>query len=265
MQDLHMHCKFSFDSHTNPEENIKSCINNNIKIMAFTDHIDKYCQKNADDMTFDLDDYFSTINLLREKYKKDIKILTGVEIGIAYENKDIINKIIKDNPFDFIIGSIHAVEFVDVWGQRKIIEKDPINSFRKYYSYMIDSVKAIKDFSVLGHIDYIDRYINDKSLIPKYESYEDLIEKLLKELIDTNRGIEVNTAGFRNNLPHANPKDNILTKYKLMGGDIITLGSDSHTPNTCGYMIDETIKHIKDLGFNHISYFENKIEKQIKI
>lgn len=265
MQDLHMHSKFSFDSITNPEENVKSCIKNDIKIMAFTDHIDKYCQKDADDMTFDLDQYFSTIYSLREKYKNDIKILAGVEVGIAYENKDIINNLIDEKPFDFVIGSIHAVNFVDVWGQREEIAKDPLNSFRKYYTYMIDSVKAIKNFSVLGHIDYIDRYISDKSLIPAYEEYEDLIEELLRELIDSNRGIEVNTAGFRNKLPYANPKDKILKKYRDMGGEIITLGSDSHTPDTCGYMIYESIKHLKDLGFNHISYFEDKQEKQIEI
>lgn len=265
MQDLHMHSKFSFDSLTNPEENIKSCINNNIKIMAFTDHIDKYCQKNRDDMAFDLDEYFSTIYSLREKYKNEIKILAGVEIGIAYENKEEINKLIEDNPFDFIIGSIHAVNFSDVWGQRENIAKDPIKSFRKYYTYMIDSVKAIKNFSVLGHIDYIDRYIRDKSLIPEYEEYEDLIEELLNELIERKIGIEINTAGFRNNLPHANPKDKIIKKYKDMGGDIITLGSDSHTPDTCGYRIDESIKHLKSLGFNYISYFENKKEIRIEI
>lgn len=263
MQDLHMHSKFSFDSISDPEENIKSCIDNNIKIMAFTDHIDKYCQIDRDDMTFDLDVYFSTIYWLREKYKNDIKILAGVEIGIAYENKNIINKLIEDNPFDFIIGSIHSVNFSNVWGQREKIAKDPINSFRKYYTYMIDSVKAIKNFSVLGHIDYIDRYIRDKSLIPEYGVYEDLIEALLKELIERKIGIEVNTAGFRNNLVHANPKDTILKKYKDMGGDIITLGSDSHTPDTCGYKIYESIKHLKTLGFDHISYFEDK--KEIKI
>ncbi|MDU5373405.1 PHP domain-containing protein, partial [Anaerococcus vaginalis] len=37
MQDLHLHSHFSFDSNTNPEENVKSAIKNKIKIMAFTD------------------------------------------------------------------------------------------------------------------------------------------------------------------------------------------------------------------------------------
>lgn len=83
MQDLHLHSHFSFDSNTNPEENVKSAIKNKIKIMAFTDHLDNFCQ-NDRDISFDLDEYFSTIYKLREKYKNQIKILAGIEIGLAY-------------------------------------------------------------------------------------------------------------------------------------------------------------------------------------
>ena len=92
-----------------------------------------------------------------------------------------------------------------------------------------------------------------------------MIEEILKELVKTNRGFEYNTAGFRNDLTHANPKDKILEKYKNLGGNIITLGSDSHFPDTISYKIDDGIKHLKDLGFDHISYFENKKEKIIEI
>lgn len=264
MQDLHLHSEFSFDSYTDPEENIKVAIKNKVKIMAFTDHMDNFCQ-NDRDISFDLEKYFSTIYKFREKYKNQIKILAGVEVGLAYENADKINQFIDENPFDFIIGSIHAVEFKDIWSNRKIIEKNPKYYFRKYYQYMLESIKSCKNFSVLGHIDYIDRYIKDKSVIPDFSFYEDLIEEILKELIKTNRGIEYNTAGFRNNLSYANPKDKILEKYKNLGGNIITLGSDSHFPDTISYKIDDGIKHLKDLGFDHISYFENKKEKIIEI
>ena len=123
MIDLHLHSHFSFDSNTNPEENVKSAIKNKIKIMAFTDHLDNFCQ-NDRDISFDLDEYFSTIYKLREKYKNQIKILAGIEIGLAYENADKIDKFIDENPFDFVIGSIHAVEFKDVWLNRKNIEKN---------------------------------------------------------------------------------------------------------------------------------------------
>ena len=264
MQDLHLHSEFSFDSYTDPEENIKAAIRNNIKIMAFTDHMDNFCQ-NDRDISFDLEKYFSTIYKFREKYKNQIKILAGVEVGLACENADKINQFIDENPFDFIIGSIHAVEFKDIWSNRKIIEENPKYYFRKYYQYMLESIKSCKNFSVLGHIDYIDRYTKDKSVIPDFSFYEDLIEEILKELIKTNRGIEYNTAGFRNDLTHANPKDKILEKYKNLGGNIITLGSDSHFPDTISYKIDDGIKHLKDLGFDHISYFENKKEKIIEI
>ena len=60
-------------------------------------------------------------------------------------------------------------------------------------------------------------------------------------------------------------KDKILEKYKNLGGKTITLGSDSHFPDTISYKIDDGIKHLKEIGFDHISYFENKDEKIIEI
>lgn len=65
MQDLHLHSEFSFDSYTDPEENIKAAIKNKVKIMAFTDHMDNFCQ-NDRDIFFDLEKYFSTIYKFRE-------------------------------------------------------------------------------------------------------------------------------------------------------------------------------------------------------
>lgn len=266
MQDLHLHCKYSPDSFTNPNENIKKCIEKGLDVMAFTDHVDRFCQNNQNfDLQISTKDYLSFIDNFRKKYKDDIKILKGIEVGIAYENKNKIQDFIEKHNFDFVIGSIHAVNFKDVWSERRNIEKNPVKSFRKYYQYMIDSVKAVDKFSILGHIDYIDRYLEDKSKIPEFKDYEDLIDELLTILIKTNRGIEINTAGYRNGLSYPNPKDQILKRYKKLGGEIITLGSDSHTPDTCGYGIYENIKKLKDMGFDHISYFENKKEIKVSI
>lgn len=264
MQDLHLHSSFSFDSSADPEENVKQAIKNDIKIMAFTDHDETFC-KHDQTLNFDVKKYFSTIDTLREKYKDQIKILKGIEIGLGPDNADKINDFIDKNDFDFVIGSIHAMDFQDIWQNRKNIEKDPKYHFRKYYQCMLESVNKCNKFNILGHIDFIDRFIKDKNVIPEFSFYSDLIDEILKEIIKTNRGIEYNTAGFRNNLPHANPKDEILKRYKELGGTTITIGSDSHFNDTVSYKIYDGIDHLKELGFDHLSYFENKKEKIIEI
>ena len=62
------------------------------------------------------------------------------------------------------------------------------------------------------------------------QSYSDLIDACLKSLIENGKGIEVNTSGFRYGINGTYPSLNILKRYKELGGEIITAGSDSHKP-----------------------------------
>lgn len=258
MNEMHLHSNFSPDSQTNPEENIKFAIKNKIKNLYFTDHWEKFCQSPPHDSFFSTQKYFHTIIKLKEKYKEKINIYSGVELGLNLKNSKECKSFLESYDFDFSIGSIHAVDFVDVWQNRFNIGKNPKKYYLEYYSYMLSCVKEIDNFNVLGHIDYIDRYLTDKNLIPDFSFYEHLINDILKELIKTNRGIEYNTAGLRNNLSYANPKDEILKRYLDLGGKIITVGSDSHTPETIGYKFDYAYNHLKNLGFDKICIFKEK-------
>ena len=130
---------------------------------------------------------------------------------------------------------------------------------------MYKCVDNFNNFDVLGHIDYIDRYFEDFSTIPKYEEYHYLIESILKILIQKGKGIEVNTAGMRYGLDYFHPKIQILKLYKELGGEIITVGSDSHTPETIGYGYKAVEKMLKDIGFKYIHIFKERKKYPINI
>ena len=56
------------------------------------------------------------------------------------------------------------------------------------------------NFDALGHIDYIDRYFQNKELIPKFNVYEKEVNKVLELLIEKDKALELNTAGTRSGL-----------------------------------------------------------------
>lgn len=258
MIDLHSHSNFSPDSKSNPEDNIKAAISKNLKFISFTDHIDKFCKQAPKDSIFDIGKYFDKLTYLKEKYKGKIEILIGLELGLSCENYESCNKIIDNNNFDFVIGSIHSVSYADIYSNRDKYTDNMELFYTDYYSYMLESIKKITSFNILGHIDYLDRYIPDKSLIPEFDIYGDLVDEILKEIIRTNRGIEYNTAGFRYDLGHANPKNEILKRYYDLKGRIITIGSDAHRPEDVGHMNIDAITNLKAIGFKEISYYKNK-------
>ena len=77
----------------------------------------------------------------------------------------------------------------------------------------------------------------DNSL--KYADYSDLIDAVLKSLIERGRGIEINTSGFKYGISNTYPSLDIVKRYKELGGKYVTLGSDAHKAKYIGYGFDK--------------------------
>lgn len=92
---------------------------------------------------------------------------------------------------------------------------------------------------------------------PKGEKSEGIISEILKTVISDGKGIEFNTSYHRYGLKDTTPSTNILRLYRELGGEIITIGSDSHRPEHLGISDIETAKSIlKGLGFQYFCTYE---------
>ena len=65
-------------------------------------------------MILDLESYTQKIGIMKEKYRKDIEIKLGVEVGIQPHTKKYLEEKIKMYPFDFVIASSHAINGKDI-------------------------------------------------------------------------------------------------------------------------------------------------------
>ena len=73
-------------------------------------------------------------------------------------------------------------------------------------------------------MDYIVRYGPNKAAFYSYQSYQEIIDQILKTVIEMGKGIELNTAGFRKGIGQPNPSGDIIKRYRELGGEIITVG-----------------------------------------
>lgn len=261
--DYHTHSSFSVDSDAPMENMIISAISKGLDQLAFTDHIDF-------DSRYPFTDYNKYIPFimdLKERYKDRIDIVFGVEIGLENQWADKINPFSKEFPFDFIIGSSHATQKLDLYFDQKeyFSNKTKEEAYSIYFDELYKNVLACDNFNVYGHLDFVSRYgmYDDNTL--KYEDYSDLIDRALKALIERGRGIEVNTSGFRYGIDTTYPSLTILRRYRKLGGEIITCGSDSHTVGGVGAYIDYAYELVKAAGFKYISTFKNQKPEFVKI
>ena len=94
-----------------------------------------------------------------------------------------------------------------------------------------------------------------------FSNYKDIFEEFLQIVIKSGKGIEINTSGFRKNLGHPHPHEDILKMYKHLGGEIITIGSDAHLSEHVGYRFQEVSELLWGLGFKYYTVFEEQVPK----
>lgn len=265
MYDFHIHSDFSMDCKYSMEDMVLEGVRKNMRSLCFTDHIEFQVTEKKIDIAFRTKDYFRKTNQIKYKYLKDIEILAGVEIGMQPHLGEQYNSFINEEPFDFVIMSIHSVKNRDIFFDGFLDKKKPVEAVLEYYKDILKCVKNFDNYDVLGHIDLIDRYFKNFSLIPETKKYIDLVKSIFKIVISSGKGIELNTSGIRYGLKYYHPKIELLKLYKKLGGEIITIGSDAHEPNFVGYDYKKAEKLLRDLGYKYIFIFKDRKKFPIRI
>ena len=116
-----------------------------------------------------------------------------------------------------------------------------------------------------GHLDYVVRYGPTKNQNYRYADHAEVIDEILRTLIENEKGIEINTGGFRCDIGTTNPCLEIVKRYRELGGEIITIGSDAHSTEYLQDHFDDAAEMLKEAGFKYYSVFENRIPEFLKL
>ena len=259
--DSHTHTSFSFDSEAPAEIMAQRAVELGIEHYTFTDHL----EINMENAVEVAENGAKTIPLLQEKYKDKINLYFGIELGQALHNKVLSEKILADYDFDFVIGSLHNIEGEEDFYFIDYTRIDVDEILRRYFDELLDLAQW-DGFDVLGHITYPLRYICGKYGIDvDMTKYSDAVDEIFRTIIRNGKGIEINTSGLFTEIKQTSPDLPLVKRYRELGGEIITIGSDAHYPERVGAGIREAIETARAAGFTKISYFEKRKPKFINI
>ncbi len=253
--DCHLHTEFSTDSTTKMEEQIQQAICLGMKHMCITDHMD--FDFPGGEFSFDTDAYVPQVLKLREKYKNQIYVALGVELGLQYHLKDRINDYLTQYPFDFAIGSLHLLHGEDPYHGAIFERLGDEEAYREYFKETYRVLQQCPDVDTFGHLDYVVRYGKTKAQNYSYKKYADEIDAILKLLIEKEIALEVNTAGYKT-LGVTNPHPDIIRRYHELGGEMITIGSDGHVTEYLGHRFEELKGLLHACGFKYYTIFKQR-------
>lgn len=265
--DFHTHTNFSTDADktSTPENMILGAIEKGLDVICITDHMDKDYDEEGKEFVFHTEEYFHTLKPLWEKYKHRIDVRIGVELGLQPHLKDFAKEYVNQYPFDFVIGSVHVLHGRDPYYREGFSDLTDEELYRQMFEETLENVKNISDFDVLGHLDYIVRYGFGQEKAYSYSRNADIVDEILKRLISEGKGIELNTAGLKYGLPFAHPHMDVLKRYKELGGEVITVGSDGHKPEHLAYDFHKVKDILEACGFKYYTEFKERklIFKQV--
>lgn len=263
--DCHMHTAFSSDSQTPPEKMVERAIELGLERICFTDHFDYLFPHDVPGgFVFDTDEYFDYMQKLRDNYSGKIEIGIGVELGLRYEEgffektlpfyRDMVSKY----DFDFVIGSTHLLDNYDPYYPEYWEGKENSSVIRYYFETIVSNIKNYDTFDSYGHTDYIVRYAPTGPKDYSFSDYSDVYDRILRGLIEKGKALEVNSAGLAYGLGFAHPKREVLERYRELGGELITVGSDAHVTERLAYGFDEVCEVLKDVGFRYYTVYKNR-------
>ncbi len=247
--DLHIHTSFSFDGERaqSPLKTAEKAFEKGFEYIALTDHLDVNSEIEHLYAPIDLDTRKYECLKAKDELKGKITVLHGIELGQMTQYPRESEKYLERYGFDFVLGSLHNVKNMPDFAliDYKNYTPDDYTALWRVYLDELYELTKFDGINSLSHLTYPLRYYKKNGFTLDLSEYEDGICKILESIIGKGVYLEVNSSGFRQGMGVPMPEDTVLSLYYALGGRMITVGSDSHTPNDIGADFEELEKYIK--------------------
>lgn len=254
--DSHIHTKFSADSEMKIDEALAAAKAQGYGLVL-TEHYDP---DYPEGIIFDFSpkDYWREYEALRGG-DGDLErgLSLGVECGLIPGHAEALREFIAQVPFDQVIGSIHILDGRDIYEKAYYSGRDKDAVFTRYFQVMEEMVRDNPFIDTLGHIDYICRVSPYREPGLEYSRYHEHIDEVLRALVETDTAMEINTRRFgeQSVFDELAP---VYRRYRQLGGRMVTVGSDAHTPDRVGMNIRAALDFARSLELTPVTFRNRK-------
>ncbi len=252
LADYHTHSAFSHDGHDDFPAMLASAERAGLRELCVTDHCDIALPR-----PFPARERYEAYLSARSGNVTSVRLLLGVELGEAVHDIARAEEVAAAVPYDFIIGSIHALRGEEDFYHLRSETEAEFHRLLDCYFRELTELAEWGHFDVLGHLAYPLRYTqwNVPSLLPRYE---DELRALFRLLRDTGKGIELN-------LSRLQPFQDVLALWREFGGEIVTIGTDAHRAGGVGKGIADGLEILRGAGFRYVAAYEQRKVRYEKI
>lgn len=245
--DYHLHGEFSSDSRMSYDELCIKAIENGYHEIAITEHFDCLVSEIYHYGIPSYNEYFKRIEQIKKKYPK-LNILFGVELGEYHRIKNLADSILDYHKPELKIGSIHILTD----GKNISVPFEEPMTPKQVEDYYQENLLLVEkcDINILGHLGIYKRYLTKQ---PDETALLPIIDKIFQTIIAKDIALEVNYSPLRKSYNNLIPEPSLIKRYLKLGGQLITLGSDSHTIETFDDYYLKAVEVMKKCDINQLA------------
>jgi histidinol-phosphatase (PHP family) len=185
-----------------------------------------------------------------------VAIRFGAEITWDRAWAESITEHLARNAYDFVIGSVHVYRD-SPYAAANVMRWVQGRSLAEIVAPYFDEVAAGARsglFDVMGHIDFVKRFLVPHVTATDLATAPELYEPILDALIDSGTGLEINTSGLRSPAEESFPSAAIVRRFAEKGGHALTIGSDAHGVDHLAWAFDEAHEWARDAGLEALTF-----------
>ncbi len=260
--DYHLHSDHSPDCTTAMERQILAAEALGMSELCFTDHLE-FGLEEWGDIEIDLNAYRAEFERMRSEHI-GIRLKFGIEAGISCPEAHFsrMKSAMASMPFDFVIASAHTLQGKNVLKDFHYEGDGLAKVCREYIPSILLRLKELEEstWSCVGHIDFpLKGALRCHSGSSEYSwrFAPDEMDALFSYIIEKGKCLEVNTSPWVLMPPGHISKPDWLKRYARLGGEYITIGSDSHLTRNTGAFFREALELARESGVKYLATFEN--------
>ncbi len=260
--DVHTHTKISPDSKAALRDMAAAAAAAGLQELCVTDHSDLLGWHGESITSFPWEAALAQYREAKETAPEGLDLRLGIELGSSTFDPPVAQAILDGagDQLDFVLGSFH--NWIGAMDNIELYSTDFTGNLDLCVRAMLlcleHTRRMIRDYPTfydsLAHIAYPLRYAARDGVPLTIQAFEDPVRDIFKTVAETDHALEVNTR-------HGLDLDSwnlILRWFKEAGGELVTVGSDAHTPGDVGRGIPEALDIIQAAGFHRIVTFHRR-------
>ena len=255
--DSHLHTDLSPDSDVPIDAYAAQAVERGIRELAITDHVDF----DPRDPAYGYTTFAQRERVVREAAERwaehGVTIRFGVELTYNRRWEQDVRDHLTRHRYDFTIGSVHDWPGSAYRHPRRLAAWVADRSMAEIVEpYLVEVLAAARSglFDAIGHLDVVKRYIGAHVTAAELGRAPELYEPILRALIDTATGLEINTSGLRQAVGETYPSAAIVNRFRELGGQHVTAGSDAHRADSFAFGLEEGYRLAAESGFEALAF-----------